>query len=67
MADTKNKFHVGRKFIAFILCLITLIVLGLVGKGEGIAPFIIGLYVAYATGNVVTKGVTKDGGTTNEC
>lgn len=62
----EKKVHIGRKFIAFILVLITLTVLGVVGKGEGMAPYIVGLFVAYTTGNVVQKGVTKDGGTTDE-
>ena len=65
----EKKVHIGRKFIAFILVLITLTVLGIVGKGEGMAPYIVGLFVAYCTGNVATKHVTKeeaDGGTTDE-
>lgn len=62
----EKKVHIGRKFIAFILVLITLTVLGVVGKGEGMAPYIVGLFVAYTTGNVVQKGVTKDEGATNE-
>lgn len=66
----EKKIHIGRKFIAFILVLITLAILGVIGKGEGMAPYIVGLFVAYCTGNVATKHVTKeakDGGTTNEC
>lgn len=63
----EKKVHIGRKFIAFILVLITLTVLGIIGKGEGMAPYIVGLFVAYTTGNVVQKGVTKDGGATDEC
>lgn len=69
MADEKTRFHIGRKFIAFIIVLITLTVLGVMGKGEGMAPYIVGLYVAYTTGNVATKHVTKEadnGGATNE-
>lgn len=69
MADTKSKIHVGRKFIAFIIVLTALIVLGMLNKGDNIAPYIVGLYVAYATGNVAAKHVTKeanDGGTSNE-
>lgn len=66
---TEKKVHIGRKFIAFILVLITLAVLGVIGKGEGMAPYIVGLFVAYCTGNVATKHVTKeanDGGVTDE-
>ena len=68
MATKKSKFHIGRKFIAFILCLITFIIMGIIGKGEGMAPYIVGLFVAYTTGNVVQKGVTNDKseGATNE-
>lgn len=65
----EKKVHIGRKFIAFILVLITLAVLGVIGKGEGMAPYIVGLFVAYCTGNVATKHVAKeanDGGTTDE-
>ena len=51
--------HVGRKFIAFVLCLITFIVIGMVGKGEGMAPYIVGLFVAYCTGNVAHSATTK--------
>lgn len=60
MADEKTKFHIGRKFIAFIIVLIALIVLGVLNKGDNMAPYIVGLYVAYATGNVATKHVTKE-------
>lgn len=66
---SEKKVHIGRKFIAFILVLITLTVLGVVGKGEGMAPYIVGLFVAYTTGNVVQKATNKeaeDGGTTDE-
>lgn len=66
----EKKVHIGRKFIAFILVLITLTVLGVVGKGEGMAPYIVGLFVAYTTGNVVQKATNKEadnGGVTNEC
>lgn len=65
----EKKVHIGRKFIAFILVLITLAALGVVGKGEGMAPYIVGLFVAYCTGNVATKHVTKeanDEGATDE-
>ena len=64
---SEKRVRIGRKFIAFIICLVTLTVLGIVNKGEGMAPYIVGLFVAYTTGNVVQKGVTKDGGATNEC
>ena len=69
MADTKSKLHVGRKFIAFVIVLIILTVLGILNKGDNMAPYIVGLYVAYTTGNVATKHVTKeagDEGATNE-
>lgn len=69
MAETKNKIHVGRKFIAFIIVLIVLTVLGVLNRGDNMAPYIVGLYVAYATGNVATKHVTKeanDEGATSE-
>ena len=60
MADTNSKFHVGRKFIAFVIVLIILTVLGILNKGDNMAPYIVGLYVAYTTGNVATKHVTKE-------
>ena len=69
MADDKSKFHIGRKFVAFVLCLITFIVMGIIGKGEGMAPYIVGLFVAYTTGNVVQKATNKEannGGTDDE-
>lgn len=69
MADDKSKFHIGRKFVAFVLCLITFIVMGIIGKGEGMAPYIVGLFVAYTTGNVVQKATNKeanDGGANDE-
>lgn len=59
MAERKG-FHIGRKFVAFILCLITFIVMGVIGKGEGMAPYIVGLFVAYTTGNVAQKATAKD-------
>ena len=64
-----NKVHVGRKFIAFIIVLIILTVLGILNKGDNMAPYIVGLYVAYTTGNVATKHVTREAnneGVTNE-
>lgn len=57
---TKQKSRVGRKFIAFLLCLITFIVMGVIGKGESMAPYIVGLFVAYTTGNVAQKATTKE-------
>lgn len=68
MAETENKskIRIGRKFIAFVLCLITFVVMGIIGKGEGMAPYIVGLFVAYTTGNVAQKATAKevsDGGT----
>ena len=59
MAEKKG-FHIGRKFVAFILCLITFIIMGVIGKGEGMAPYIVGLFVAYTTGNVAQKATAKD-------
>ena len=41
------------------MTLITLIVLGIVGKGEAMAPYIVGLFVAYTTGNVAQKATAK--------
>lgn len=58
--------HVGRKFIAFGLCLITFIVMGIVGRGEGMAPYIVGLFVAYTTGNVAQKATSKSESTKGE-
>lgn len=55
----EKKWHISRKFIGFILTLITLIVLGIVGKGETMAPYIVGLFVAYTTGNVAQKATAK--------
>ena len=57
---TTKKRHISRKFVAFILCLITFIVMGVVGKGEGMAPYIVGLFVAYTTGNVAQKATAKE-------
>lgn len=54
-----TKVRVGRKFIAFLLCLIALIVMGVLDKGTGIAPFIIALYASYVTGNVTQKATAK--------
>ena len=55
-----SKVRIGRKFAAFILCLITFIVMGIIGKGEGMAPYIVGLFVAYTTGNVAQKATSKE-------
>lgn len=57
---TKRKIRVGRKFVAFLLCLVTFIVIGIVGKGSEMAPYIVGLFVAYTTGNVAQKATMKD-------
>ena len=62
----ENKFHVGRKFVAFILTLIALIVLGIIDKGVGMAPYIVGLFAAYTTGNVVQKATSKDQAVTGQ-
>lgn len=55
-----QKAQVGRKFIAFILCLITFIIMGITGKGDGIAPYIVGLFTVYITGNVAQKATMKE-------
>ena len=52
--------HIGRKFIAFVLCLVALITLGIIDRGTGAFPYIIGLFVAYTTGNVVQKATKKE-------
>ena len=57
MADSKPRL--GRKFIAFVLCLAALITMGILDKGTGIAPFIIALYASYVTGNVTQKATAK--------
>ena len=69
MAEKKG-IHVGRKFVAFIICLVALTVMGILGKGTGMAPYIVGLFVAYATGNVAQKATAKevrDEGASDEC
>lgn len=54
------KVRIGRKFIAFILCLIATIVLGIFDKlDNGTATAIISLYVAYCTSNVTQKATAK--------
>ena len=55
----KGKFRIGRKFIAFLLCLIAIIVLGVLNRGDGAMPFIIALYASYVTGNVTQKATAK--------
>lgn len=56
-----SKIRVGRKFIAFILCLIAIIVLGIFDKlDNGTATAIISLYVAYCTSNVTQKATAKE-------
>ena len=60
MAEKKG-FHIGRKFIAFILCLVAIIVLGIFNKlDNGTATAIISLYVAYCTSNVTQKATAKE-------
>lgn len=57
----KGKLRVGRKFIAFLLCLIAIIVLGIFNKCDnGTATAIIALYAAYVTGNVTQKATAKE-------
>lgn len=55
-----SKIRIGRKFIGFIVTLITLTVLGIIGKGTEMAPYIVGLFVAYTTGNVAQKATMKE-------
>lgn len=56
-----SKIRVGRKFIAFLLCLIAIIVLGIFNKlDNGTATAIISLYVAYCTSNVTQKATAKE-------
>lgn len=60
MAETKSKLRIGRKFIAFLLCLVAIIVLGVFNKlDNGTATAIISLYVAYCTSNVTQKATAK--------
>lgn len=60
MAETKSKPRIGRKFIAFLLCLVAIIVLGIFDKlSNGTATAIISLYVAYCTSNVTQKATAK--------
>lgn len=54
-----TKVRVGRKFVAFLLCLAALIVLGVLNRGDGAMPFIIALYASYVTGNVTQKATAK--------
>lgn len=54
------KIHVGRKFIAFVLCLLVVTILGIFGRGTESFPAIIALYTAYTTGNVVQKATKKE-------
>lgn len=65
-----TKPKVGRKFVAFLLCLAAIITLGVLNRGEGAMPFIIALYASYVTGNVTQKATSKevhDEGVTDEC
>lgn len=58
MADSKPR--IGRKFIAFLLCLVAIIVLGVFDKlSNGTATAIISLYVAYCTSNVTQKATAR--------
>lgn len=60
MAETKSKLRIGRKFIAFLLCLVAIIVLGVFNRlDNGTATAIISLYVAYCTSNVTQKATAK--------
>lgn len=55
-----SKVRVGRKFVAFLLCLIAIIVLGIFNRlDNGTAAAIISLYVAYCTSNVTQKATAK--------
>lgn len=55
-----KKLRLGRKFIAFLLCLISIIVLGALGKlDNGTATAIITLFAAYCTSNVTQKATAK--------
>lgn len=61
MAEEKSKPRIGRKFIAFLLCLVAIIVLGIFNKlDNGTATAIISLYVAYCTSNVTQKATAKE-------
>lgn len=60
MAETKSTLRIGRKFIAFLLCLVAIIVLGIFDKlSNGTATAIISLFVAYCTSNVTQKATAK--------
>ena len=56
----KHDWKAGRKFIAFILCLLAIVLMGIFGKGENAYPYIIGLFTAYVAGNVMQKATRKD-------
>lgn len=55
----EKKWHISRKFIAFILCLIALIVLGIFDKDTN-STAIITLFGLYVTGNVAQKATAKE-------
>ena len=60
MAEEKSKPRIGRKFIAFLICLAAIIVLGIFDKlSNGTATAIISLYVAYCTSNVTQKATAR--------
>ena len=60
MAEERSKPRIGRKFIAFLLCLVAIIVLGIFDKlSNGTATAIISLYVAYCTNNVTQKATAN--------
>lgn len=62
MGKTKINWKAGRKFIAFFLCLVAIVIMAVFGKGESGFPYIVGLYTAYVAGNVVQKATKKVGG-----
>lgn len=54
------KVPLGRKFLAFVLCLISIIICSIFGKAESAFPFIVALFTAYVTGNVAQKATRKE-------
>jgi len=56
----KHDWKAGRKFIAFILCLVALVVMSVFGKGAEGYPYIVALFTAYVAGNVVQKATKKE-------
>lgn len=55
----KHDWKAGRKFIAFILCLVAIVIMGAFDKGSACFPYIIGLFTAYTAGNVIQKATEK--------